>query len=122
MKLVLFRKYFVKTSLEIYNDNKKDLIIDTNSDVYKGYIKGIEVIKVAEMISPSLKKKCVAAKLNDVLVDLDTKVNSDASIMFVTQDSPEAFDPRKYLTPARELIKETVKHKIVNVFGSSDKI
>ena len=44
------------------------------------------------MISPSLKKKCVAAKLNDVLVDLDTKVTSDASIMFVTVDSPEAFD------------------------------
>ena len=59
---------------------------------FREYEEGIEVIKVAEMISPSLKKKCVAAKLNDVLVDLDTKVNSDASIMFVTQDSPEAFE------------------------------
>ena len=56
------------------------------------YEEGIEVIKVAEMISPSLKKKCVAAKLNDVLVDLDTKINADASIVFVTVDSPEAFE------------------------------
>ena len=29
----------------IYNENNKDLIIDTNSDVYKGYIKGINAIK-----------------------------------------------------------------------------
>ena len=59
---------------------------------FREYEEGIEVIKVAEMISPSLKKKCVAAKLNDVLVDLDTKISSDSSIVFVTQDQPEAFD------------------------------
>ena len=58
----------------------------------KEFEKGMEVIKVAEKISPSLKKKCIAAKLNDVLVDLDTKVESDASIVFITQDSPEAFE------------------------------
>ena len=40
----------------------------------------------------------------------------------VFKEEPSAFDPRKYLTPARELIKETVKQKIVNIFGSSDKI
>ena len=28
---------------------------------------------------------------------------------------------RKYLGEARELIKETVKHKIVDVFGSANK-
>ena len=56
------------------------------------YEKGIEVIKVAEAISPSLKKKCVAAKLNDELVDLDTKINEDAKIVFITQDAPEAFE------------------------------
>ena len=59
---------------------------------FREYEEGIEVIKVAEMISPSLKKKCVAAKLNDVLVDLDTKIKSDASIVFITQDAPEAFE------------------------------
>ena len=59
---------------------------------FREYEEGIEVIKVAEMISPSLKKKCVAAKLNDKLVDLDTKINADASIVFVTVDSPEAFE------------------------------
>ena len=37
-------------------------------------------------------------------------------------EEPSAFDPRKYLTPARDLIKEVVKDKIVNVFGSSNKM
>ena len=36
-------------------------------------------------------------------------------------ENPSAFDPRKYLSPARDLIKETVGHKIKNVFGSSNK-
>jgi fructose-bisphosphate aldolase class II len=31
------------------------------------------------------------------------------------------FDPRKYLTPARALVEETVAHKIKDVFGSSNK-
>lgn len=34
---------------------------------------------------------------------------------------PEAFDPRKYLIPAREKVKMTVQHKIRDVFGSSNK-
>ena len=37
-------------------------------------------------------------------------------------EEPNVFDPRKYLGPARELIKETVKHKMIDVFGSSNKI
>ena len=36
-------------------------------------------------------------------------------------EQPEVFDPRKYLGPARDLIKETVEHKIRDVFGSSNK-
>ena len=44
-----------------------------------------------------------------------------AGIREVFAEEPSAFDPRKYLTPARELIKQTVQHKIKNVFGSSNK-
>ena len=36
-------------------------------------------------------------------------------------ETPEQFDPRKYLGPGRDFIKETVKHKIRDVFGSSNK-
>ena len=44
-----------------------------------------------------------------------------AGIRKVFAEDPSAFDPRKYLTPARDLIKETVKHKMENVFGSNNK-
>ena len=37
------------------------------------------------------------------------------------KEEPSKFDPRAYLTPARDLIKETVEHKIRDVFGSSNK-
>ena len=45
-----------------------------------------------------------------------------AGIRKVFTEEPNAFDPRKYLKPARELITQTVKHKMVDVFGSSNKI
>ena len=50
------------------------------------------------------------------------QLEADGYVETYFVEEPNAFDPRKYLTPARELIKETVKDKIVNVFGSSDKI
>ena len=53
---------------------------------------GKTLLEVAESISISLKKKCIAAKLNDELVEMDTVLASDASIVFVTQENPEAFD------------------------------
>ena len=45
-----------------------------------------------------------------------------AAIRKVFAEEPNAFDPRKYLKPARDLIKETVEHKMKDVFGSSNKI
>ena len=60
--------------------------------------------------------------VSKINVDTDLRLALTGGIRKVFVEEPGAFDPRKYLTPARELIKETVKHKIVNVFGSSDKI
>ena len=44
-----------------------------------------------------------------------------AAIRKVFIEEPSKFDPRAYLTRARDLIKETVEHKIRDVFGSSNK-
>ena len=63
--------------------------------------------------------KSGVSKIN---VDTDLRLAMTAGIRKVFVEEPNAFDPRKYLTPARELIKETVKHKMVDVFGSSNKI
>ena len=63
--------------------------------------------------------KSGVSKIN---VDTDLRLAMTAGIRKVLVEEPNAFDPRKYLTPARELIKETVKHKMTDVFGSANKI
>ena len=60
--------------------------------------------------------------VSKINVDTDLRLAMTAQIRKVFSENPEVFDPRKYLTPAREQIKETVQHKIKDVFGSSNKI
>ncbi len=59
--------------------------------------------------------------VSKINVDTDLRLAMTAGIRKVFNDEPSAFVPRKYLTPARDLIKETVKHKMANVFNSSNK-
>lgn len=62
--------------------------------------------------------KLGVSKIN---VDTDLRLAMTASIRKVFAENPEAFDPRKYLLPAREKIQEVVEFKMKNVFGSSNK-
>ena len=59
--------------------------------------------------------------VSKINVDTDLRLAMTAGIRKVFAENPNAFDPRKYLGEARELIKETVKHKITEVFGSENK-
>ena len=59
--------------------------------------------------------------VSKINVDTDLRLALTAGIRKVFVEDPSAFDPRKYLTPARDLVKETVSHKIKNVFGSANK-
>ena len=59
--------------------------------------------------------------VSKINVDTDLRLAMTAAIRQVFVETPEQFDPRKYLGPGREFIKETVKHKIRDVFGSSNK-
>ena len=60
--------------------------------------------------------------VSKINVDTDLRLAMTAQIRKVFAEQPDVFDPRKYLTPAREQIKETVQHKIRDVFGSSNKV
>mgnify|MGYP000042646460 CR=1 FL=1 len=44
-----------------------------------------------------------------------------AAIRQYRVEHPEAFDPRAYLKPAGQAVKDMVAHKIRNVMGSSGK-
>ena len=59
--------------------------------------------------------------VSKINVDTDLRLAMTAAIRKEFFEQPEVFDPRKYLGPARDLIKETVEHKIRDVFGSSNK-
>ena len=69
-----------------------------------------------EMLHEASKRG--VSKIN---VDTDLRLAMTAAIRKVFVETPEQFDPRKYLGPGRDFIKETVKHKIRDVFGSSNK-
>ena len=60
--------------------------------------------------------------VSKINVDTDLRLAMTAGIRKVFVEDPSAFDPRKYLTSARDLIKETVAHKMRDVFGSAGKI
>lgn len=82
---------------------------------YGGDIPGAKGVP-DEMLNQA--SKLGVSKIN---VDTDLRLAMTASIRKVFAEEPSAFDPRKYLTPARETIKQTVKHKIRDVFCSSNK-
>lgn len=59
--------------------------------------------------------------VSKINVDTDLRLAMTGSIRKVLAEEPGVFDPRKYLKPARDLITQTVSHKIKDVFGSSNK-
>ena len=62
--------------------------------------------------------KMAVCKIN---IDSDLRLVCTASIRQHLYEHPDHFDPRQYLKPARENIKEMVKHKIVDVLGCNGK-
>jgi fructose-bisphosphate aldolase class II len=61
--------------------------------------------------------KMAVCKVN---IDTDLRMALTAKIRQVFAEDPGEFDPRKYLGPAREAIKEMVKHKL-HVLGCAGK-
>lgn len=55
-------------------------------------------------------------------IDTDLRLAMTASIRQHLIENPGDFDPRQYLKPAREAIKNMVRHKIHNVLNCSDKL
>ena len=65
-----------------------------------------------------LAVKSAVCKVN---IDSDGRLAMTAAIRKHFNEHPGDFDPRKYLGPARDSLKELYKHKCVNVLGSAGK-
>ncbi len=61
--------------------------------------------------------KSAVCKIN---IDSDGRLAMTAAIRKTLAEKPGEFDPRKYLGPARDVLKELYKHKNINVLGSAN--
>lgn len=66
-------------------------------------------------------RRAAASAVCKVNIDSDGRLAMTAAIRKVLTENPAEFDPRKYLGPARDALKELYKHKIINVLGSANK-
>ena len=62
--------------------------------------------------------KSAVCKIN---IDSDGRLAMTAAIRKVFFEKPGEFDPRNYLGPARDKLKDLYKHKVNDVLGSADK-
>ena len=72
-------------------------------------------------VPEDLLRKAAGMAVCKINIDTDIRLAMTASIRKYLTEHPEEFDPRAYLKPAREAVKNMVQHKIKNVLGCSGK-
>ena len=65
-----------------------------------------------------LAARSAVCKIN---IDSDLRLAMTGTIRRFMSEHPDKFDPREYLKPARQAIKEMVAHKLVDVLGCDHK-
>lgn len=78
-------------------------------------------LKDAVGISETDLRKAAASAVCKINIDSDGRLAMTAAIRKTLNDKPEEFDPRKYLGPAREALKQLYMHKNKEVLGSAGK-
>ncbi len=76
----------------------------------------------AKGVTEELLRKAAKSGVCKINIDSDIRLAMTANIRKYMAENPEAFDPRSYLKPARQAVKDMVQRKIRNVLGSSNKI
>jgi fructose-bisphosphate aldolase class II len=64
-------------------------------------------------------RKAAQSAVCKINIDSDGRLAMTAAVRKVLVENPTEFDPRKYLAPAREKLKQLYMHKINNVLGSA---
>ena len=75
----------------------------------------------AQGVPEEMLKKAGTLGVCKINIDTDLRLAMTASIRKHFAEKPEDFDPRQYLKPAKEAIKEMVRHKIRDVLNCSGK-
>ena len=101
------------------------IVLHGASSVPQQYVKEINELggKMPDAIGIPEDELRHAAKLSvcKINIDSDIRLAMTAAIRRVLHDDPSVFDPRGYLSVARDEVKKMVTHKIVEVLGSNGK-
>jgi len=66
-------------------------------------------------------RKAASMSVCKINIDSDLRLAMTASVREFLAEHPDKFDPREYLKPARQAIKDMVAHKLVHVLGCDHK-
>ena len=66
-------------------------------------------------------RKAASMSVCKINIDSDLRLAMTGTIRKFMAEHPDKFDPREYLKPARQAIKDLVAHKIVDVLGCDHK-
>ncbi|MBR2480486.1 MAG: class II fructose-1,6-bisphosphate aldolase [Clostridia bacterium] len=75
----------------------------------------------AKGVPEEMLRQAATMAVCKINIDSDLRMAMTATLRKYFNENPSHFDPRQYLGPARERVKEIVKHKIQNVLGCSGK-
>lgn len=101
------------------------IVLHGSSSVPQEYVETIN--KYGGQLSDSIGipeeqlRKAATSAVCKINIDSDGRLAMTAAVREVFANSPEEFDPRKYLGPAREELKKLYMHKTKNVLGSAGK-
>ncbi len=79
----------------------------------KEFSKGTTTEEIASSISPGLKKKAIAGKVNNELFDLRRPIEEDAAVEIITQGSDEALEIMRH--SSAHLMAQAIKRLYKNV-------
>jgi len=101
------------------------IVLHGASSVVPEYVKIINAnggdMKDAIGIPEDMLRQAAGMAVCKINIDSDLRLAMTAGIRQYMAQNPSEFDPRKYLTPARDNIRTLVEHKIKNVLGSDNK-
>jgi len=99
------------------------IVLHGASSVSQEYVKTINqyggIMADAIGIPEDMLRQAAKMAVCKINIDSDLRLAFTAGIREYMFTNPSHFDPRQYLVPARNNIKEVVRHKIVDVLGCS---
>lgn len=101
------------------------IVLHGASSVMPEYVKMINTYggNMADAIGipEEMLRQAARSAVCKINIDSDIRLAMTGTIRKAFAEDPAEFDPRKYLGPARDAVRDMVSHKIKNVLGSEGK-